>query len=246
MIVARDFTKVLLSLSSFESWGSPQGVSQFLRSALETIDGVELSVSYDDIQSWGSGLKLGIRVLPPPYFGVARDVANRIFELQDNVIRLSPLKYLGIGKEHDLALVINQLAESIKFTTVSIDLSDVTTERAQLFMGPLNANIKVVSIGASGYGHSIAIFTKDLVSSYDLSRSRLGLLYLNGPGQIFDSNDHFAFVELLEGLNSSGQAAAVVYSLAIQNGEYLDGLGELARLAKMAGHEGRQSQRLTA
>jgi hypothetical protein len=223
--------KILLSLDSFKGWGGV-GLSRFLKSAIDIVDGFEFYISYDDLRSWESGLRLGIRVLPPPYFDVTREVAGFVFQKNSNILRLSPLKYLPVGKDLEVVTDIKNLLQTHRFERVTVDVSEVSEERVRAFAAGLSGEVEFIQLSGclSGLRRGMDVSSSTLTDSV---LSDLGLIYLSGPGQIFDSHNHFAFLELISGLNQIGTGAGIVYALPIDVGEYLNGLGELVRLSDM-------------
>lgn len=225
--------KILLSFDSLRGWRGAVGIGTFLKSAVEIVDGFELTVSYDDLRSWESGLRLGIKVLPPPHFDVSREITSKIFQKSANALRLSPLKYLPAGREIELARDIQNLLKNIKIERVVVDVSEVSSERVATFASALPDSVELVQIncepGSFGFGIEAAAALSQ--SLKDLTAP--SLLYLKGPGQVFDSHDHFSLLELVNNIARDGHGAGFVYSLPIQSGDHVHGLGELVRLAEM-------------
>lgn len=222
--------KLLLSLDSLRLWQG--GAATFIKVAAHLIDGFEFSVSYDDLRSWESGIRLGIRALPPPFFDVGREVADLVFRKSGNVLRLSPLKFLPVGREFEVASDIRGLLNTIKLERISIDLSEVSEERAQLFMSLLPAGVQLVQLASK-----LAIIPLGTVTDAGpiplFSQSIPALVYLNGPGQVFDSHNHFDLLDLASRAVAEGTGTGFIFALPIAVGDVVDGLGELVRLREM-------------
>lgn len=185
--------KTVLSLDVFQEWESSKGISSFLRAAAEVIDGVMFYVSYDDLRSWESGLRLGIRVLPPPHFEIARDVVNRLFLMFGNILKLSPLNFLPSAADEELKNTIISLRESVRIDKLIVDLSAVDSARAERFKTSLPKDVELISCERSLLNETQIISVSSGAPFSSLSARKVRMLILDdelfGMKSLHDGED---------------------------------------------------------